>query len=86
MFRRAHSHGCADSSAAHRHPHDCTHADISAHCDAYRCICTDAGAHRHVLARSDGNPATHGYPHVCANAYAGTNPDRGGAREWCRAA
>ncbi|MYB83182.1 MAG: hypothetical protein F4X54_00255 [Chloroflexi bacterium] len=81
MFRRVQADGCAcTNAAAHPDSHDCTHADLSTHCDAYRCICTVAGACRHVLARADGNPATHGYSYVCAYVHTRTNPDCCGAR------
>ena len=81
MFRRTHSNGCADSDAtAHRHSHDRTHADLSAHCAPRGCNCAAAGAHRHATTRADGNRGAHSHSHVRADAHAGTNPDRCGAR------
>ena len=75
MFCRSRSNGCADSdAAAHRYSHDCTHADLSAHCAPCGCNCAVAGADRHILACTDGNLAAHVHSHVRADAHAGTNP------------
>ncbi len=51
MFRGAYFDGCADfDAAAHRHSHDCTHADLSTHCVPCGCNCTVAGTYCHILA------------------------------------